>query len=196
MNKLLITVSNLSFSQLTAVGDNDGLLGLVGSVAGVGLNFVEDVHAGADLAEDDVGTVQMRGVREAQEELAAVGAWASVGHREDTATGVLVDEVLVSKVGSVDGFSASSVSGSEVAALSHEALDDSVEGASLVVEGLAASGLALLARAQSAEVLGRLGGVGHQVDNNTASGLTTDGDVIENLGVESSCHRLFLCFEK
>ena len=62
-------------------------------------------------------------------------------------------EVLVSEFVSVDGLTTSAVSGSKVAALAHEAGDDSVESAALVVKILARLSLALFASAESAEVL-------------------------------------------
>ena len=52
---------------------------------------------------------------------------------------------------------AAAVAAREVAALAHELRDDAVEGGALEVERLAALAHALLARAQSAEVLGRPG---------------------------------------
>ena len=74
---------------------------------------------------------------EAEEELGAVGAWASVGHRKNALSSVLVLEVLISELGAVDGFTASTVAASEVTALGHEAGNNSVEDRSLEVEGLA-----------------------------------------------------------
>ena len=58
-------------------------------------------------------------------------------------------EVLIRELGAVDALAASAVAAGEVAALDHEVLDHTVEGGALVAE-------ALLARSQSAEVLGRL----------------------------------------
>ena len=120
--------SKISYSlELSAVGDHDGLLGLIVSVDGVSLNSIEDGHAVNALAEDDVSTVEMRGVSEAEEELGSVGAWASVGHGEDTASSVLVDEVLVSKLATIDGRATGTVASSEIATLGHEPRNDSVE---------------------------------------------------------------------
>ena len=47
------------------------------------------------------------GLDGAEEELRAVGVGASVGHREDAGASVLVDEVLVGKLGAVDRLAAS-----------------------------------------------------------------------------------------
>ena len=89
------------------------------------------------LAEDAVLAVQPGGGIEAEEELRSVGVGASVGHREDTGSGVLFLEVLVSELCSVDGLATSPISSGEVTTLAHEPGDDSVESAALVVEGLA-----------------------------------------------------------
>ena len=133
---------------MSTVGDHDGFLGLVVSVDRVSFHGVEDVHAVGDLSEDDVSAVEVRGLIEAEEELGAVGAWAGVSHREDTTSSVLVNEVLISELFSVDGGAASAVMGSEIATLSHEAGNDSVEGAAL--EGEVGT---LLSSAEGAEVL-------------------------------------------
>ena len=90
---------------------------------------------------------------EAEEELRAIGSWTSVGHGKDSWAGVLVFEVLISKLGTIDRFSASSIAFCEVATLSHETWNDSVEDAALEVEGLARSTNSLFSSAKSSEVL-------------------------------------------
>ena len=97
---------------------------------------------------------------------------------------MLVDEVLVVEFHAVDGLAASAVSSGEVAALSHELSDDSVEAAALVVEGLAGLADALLTGAESSEVLRGDGGVGEELELDAASGLTTDRNVEEYFRVE------------
>ena len=123
----------------------------------------------------------MGGGAEAEEELGAVGVGASVSHGEDASAGVLVDEVLVSELVAVDGLATGAVSSGEVAALGHEASDDAMEGAALEVERLAGVALALLASAESAEVLGSLGGVVSESHLDAAGGRATDGNVVEYL---------------
>ena len=59
-------------------------------------------------------------------------------------------EVLISKLFAIDGFSASSVSSSEVTTLTHEVGNDTVEGGSFVAEPL-------LSSAQSTEILSGFG---------------------------------------
>ncbi len=68
--------------------------------------------------------------------------------------GVLQLEVLILEFGSVNGLSATSVTESEVTALSHEAGNDSVEFGALEVERLARVAYTFLASAQCSEVFG------------------------------------------
>ena len=127
---------------------------------------------------------------EAEEELRAVGSWASVGHGKDTTSSVLVDEVLVFEVGSVNRLAASAVVSSEIATLGHEASDDSVESASLEAE-------AFLTSAELLEVLRGLGSVSSKSDRNSASTLAANGNVKVDVCVNSLCHILLIlsfCF--
>ena len=59
----------------------------------------------------------MRSGDEAEEELRSVGVGTSVGHGEDTGTVVLVDEVLIGELSSVDGLTTGTVSDGEVITL-------------------------------------------------------------------------------
>ena len=113
--------------ELTTVGDDNSLQRLVLIVARVVLNGVKHIATACDLSEDTVFTVQMRSVAEAEEELGAVRVWACVGHRQDASARVLVFEVLISEVGSVNGLAASAVSASEVTTLGHETIDNAME---------------------------------------------------------------------
>ena len=125
----------------------------------------------------------MRGLDEAEEELAAVGVGAGVGHGENTTSGVTPREVLVFEAATVDGLTTAAITTSEIATLGHEARNDSVELASLEVQGLALLSHALLASAEAAEVLSGSGGVGGiESDFDSASSLATDGNVEENAG--------------
>jgi len=130
--------------------------------------------------------VQPGGLGSADEELAAVGSGSGVGHGHDSGSGVLEGEVLVLELVSVDGLAAGSVVVGEVAALAHEVGDDAVEGGVGVAE-------ALLAGAQSAEVLGGLGGhVGTQLNDDSADGRGSGGDVEVDAGKR---HLVFLWVE-
>ena len=61
--------------------------------------------------------VQPAGGGNAQEELAAVGVGARIGHAEDARTGVKQGEVLIFKAAAVNGVAAGAVVRSEVATL-------------------------------------------------------------------------------
>lgn len=120
----------------------------------------------------------------AYEELRSIGARASIGHGQNSRTCVLLDEILVLKFGSVDGFSSGAVSGGEIAALAHEAGDHTVEARALVVEGLPATTGPLLAGAEGAKVLGGFGGgIGKEFHDDAAGRRSANGHVEENLRV-------------
>mmetsp|Transcript_40671 Transcript_40671/g.126775 ORF Transcript_40671/g.126775 Transcript_40671/m.126775 type:complete len:232 (-) Transcript_40671:73-768(-) len=101
--------------------------------------------------------VQVGGLLDRDEELGVVCVPAAVRHAEQARLRVLDLEALVRKLLAVDGLAASAVAAGEVATLAHEGRDDPVEGAALVVQGLAQLAVALLARAQGPEVLDSLG---------------------------------------
>lgn len=66
-------------------------------------------------------------------------------------------KVLVLELLAVDALAAGAISFCEIAALNHEALDDTVKARALVVQRLASLAYTLLASAQRAEVLRCLG---------------------------------------
>ena len=113
--------------ELTTVGNDNSLKRLVLIVARVVLNGVKHIATACDLSEDAMLTVQMRSVDEAEEELGAVRVWACVGHRQDAPARVLVGEVLISEVGSINRLAASAVSAGEVTTLGHEISDNAME---------------------------------------------------------------------
>lgn len=134
-----------------------------------GLDSLDNLDTGGDIAEDNVLAIKPRGIGGADEELGAVGVTASVGHGEGTKPTVLEVEVLVLKLGAVDGLSARAVAAREVAALQHEPGDDAVDCGELEIgflERFVDTALlrtdtvgvakAFLTRAESAEVLGGL----------------------------------------
>ena len=74
---------------------------------------------------------------------------------------VLAVKGLVTEGGAVDALTTGAIAASEVATLAHEAGDDTVEHAALVVEGLTRFSLALFTSAKGAEVLCSFGaGIG------------------------------------
>jgi len=80
----------------------------------------------------------------------------------------------------IDGLAARAVAGREVTALAHKVRDDSVEGRTLEVQGLAGAARPLLARAERAEVFRGLGHhVGAQGHLDAAQGLAGAGGAVE-----------------
>jgi hypothetical protein len=145
------------------------------------LDGCDDVHALGDGAEDHVLAVQPGGFGGTQEELGAVGARASVSHREDTSAGVLEVEVFVGELFAVDGFATSAVLAGEVTTLAHKAGDDAVERRTSIAE-------TLLAGAQGSEVFcGFRDNVSAQGHFNAASGGTANGNIKVADRVGHSC---------
>jgi hypothetical protein len=96
---------------------------------------------------------------------------------------MLYGEGLVVELVAVDRLAAGAIASSKVTTLDHELLDDAVEDGALVVQRLSGLSNALLARAESAEVLGRLGNkVGVELHGDTADGLAAERDVKVDAG--------------
>ena len=91
--------------------------------------------------------IQPRSLGSAKEKLGSVGVGSSIGHAQDSRSGVLQLEVFVFELVAVDGLASSSVVVGEVTALAHEVRDHAVEGGSLVTHSLFTS-------AKSTEILG------------------------------------------
>merc|ERR1719345_265328 len=116
-------------SQLAGRGHLDGGGGGA-ALATDGLHLLDHVHALGHLAEDAVLAVEEVRLGRTDEELAAVGVGARVGHRQRAGRAVADVEVLVLELTAVDALAAHAVTRGDVAALAHEAGDDAVEGAS------------------------------------------------------------------
>lgn len=94
-------------------------------------------------------------------------------------------EVLVVKLTTVDGLSAHSGAVREVSSLDHELRDHAVELGALIVQRLSGRAVALLSRAQRAEVLHGLGhSLSEETDGHTASRLAVNLHVKEYLGCD------------
>ena len=92
-----------------------------------------------------------------------------------------MNEVLIRELSSVDGLTTGSVSSGEVSTLGHESRDNSVPDTSLEVEGLSGLTNSLLSSAESSEVFGGLGGVSGKFHGDSASFLSSNGDIEENV---------------
>ena len=122
-------------------------------------------------------TVEVRSRSEAEEELAAIGVGTAISHGQNATARVLVDEVLVWEVRTVDRFTTSSIHSSEVAALGHESCDDAMERAALEVQFLAQCSHAFLTCAECTEAFASIGSVSAQLYGEASSILTTNGNV-------------------
>lgn len=131
--------------QLSTVGDGELLVGLA-RIGAIGFHLADDIHAFDDFTEDDMFLVEPRGLVSGDEELRSVGVSSGVGHRHDSGSSVLQGEVLVGELLAIDGLAPGAVVVGEITTLTHEVGNHTVEGGALVAE-------ALLAGAQSAEVL-------------------------------------------
>merc|ERR1719350_1797751 len=102
-----------------------------------------------DLAENAVLAIQPSGFGSAKEELGAVCVRPSVGHRQDSGSGVLQLKVFVGEFVSVDGFPAGTVAASDISSLAHEVGNHAVEGAASI-------GQSLISTADRPEILSSL----------------------------------------
>lgn len=174
---------------MTRIGDHNRLRGLAGARSNL-LDVLHNIQSLDNLTEHDVLPVEPLSLGSADEELRSVGSGTGVCHGQDSWTGVLLDEVLVSELGTVDRFSSGAVPGGEVTSLTHEVRDHTVKGGSLEVERLATTTDSFLASAESTEILSGSGGdIGIKLEDDASSGLAADGHVEENLRV---CHGLGL----
>ena len=139
-------------SESPAVSDYHRLRG--SSRAGAhrfhGLHYVHTLHDGP---EHGVLPIEVGSGHGGDEELAAVGVRASVGHGQQKRAIVLELKVLVSELGTVDALAASAVAGGKISALAHELGDDAVELTALIVQRLARLAHSLLPGAEGKEVV-------------------------------------------
>jgi hypothetical protein len=123
----------LGYLELSALGNLDGLNGLVARTLGNVLDLVYNVVALKDFSENDVAAVQPAGDDGGDKELRSVrifslkedvmlekvkcqmfGCAYRVGHAEKTLAGVLELEVLIGKLGAIDGLATGTVAFCEV----------------------------------------------------------------------------------
>ena len=149
----------------SALRDDNGQLGLAVGADGNVFDLADGQHAIDDLrqvaggerrewsrAEQRVPARRDRGARylakyhmlvvqpvasvASDEKLAAIRVGTRIGHGEQARPGVLEIEILVIKLVAVDRDAACAIPFDEISALTHEALDDPMEGATLVANGL------------------------------------------------------------
>jgi len=161
-------------SKCTRLGDHHLGAGAARLAADL-LDGLHDIHAGGDPSENYVLAVQPSSLGGAKEELASVGVGASIGHGENTGSGVLQDEVFVGEFVAVDGLASGSVTSGEVTTLAHESRNNAMESRFLVAEPL-------FAGAESTEVLARLGAdVRVERHDDTARGASADLHIKEDV---------------
>ncbi len=159
--------------DLTTVSDHD-LTGSTTTVASEGFNLLDNIHTILDGTKNDVLSIKPGSLGGSDEELGSVGVGSSIGHGQETRTIVLQLEVLISKLGSIDGLATSSVSSGKVTTLAHELGDDTVEAASFVAE-------AGFTSAEGTEVLSGLGdNIGEELKGDAAKGFTIGGHIEED----------------
>ena len=118
------------------------------------LHTHQNIHALHDLTENNVLAVKVRGVLQGDEKLRPVRPGSSIGHGQQSRSGVADLKVLVREPASIDRLTAGPVATFKVPALTHEVRDDPMEDRAFVVQRLASGASnALLAGTEAAEVL-------------------------------------------
>lgn len=176
---------NVHLRELAAVHDSDLLLWLARGGANL-LDGLHDVLALGNLTENAMLAVEPVANDGGDKELGTVGVGTGVGHGKQVRPVVAEDEVLISEFLAIDRFTTSAVAAGEVTTLKHELGNDAVKGGTLVVQRLAGLAHALLAGAQTPEVLRSLGSlVGEELHHNPLGRAAANGDVKENTRI---CH--------
>jgi len=157
---------------LTTVLDGDRLGGRT-TLRSHAFHLLHHIHALDDRSKHDMLSVKPGGLCRTQKELRSVCILSSIGHRQNTRSGVFQCEVLISELLAVDRLATGTVALGEVAALTHEARNDAVKLASLEAE-------AFLTGTQRTEVLSGLRyNITSQLHNDTSGRLAADVDIEE-----------------
>ena len=106
----------LRLCQLAAVG-NDHRLGGLARLRADSLNLLHNIHAVCHTAKHHMLAIQPLSLHGTKEELRSIRVGSGVGHGQNSRSGVLEGEVLICKLGTIDGFAASAVAGREVSSL-------------------------------------------------------------------------------
>ena len=101
--------------------------------------------------------VQPAGIHSADEKLWSICVRSSICHWQDTWTGMPKRKFLISKLGTINWFSSTTIAMCNVSTLDHKAGNNAVKNTALIMQGLAQLTYSLLPRAKSAEVFNCLG---------------------------------------
>ncbi len=174
--------------ELTTVG-NDNSLGGSSAARAQSFHLLDDFVAIDHLTEHNVLTVQPWAWHSGDKELRAVGVLTRVGHGQHEWLRVIILEVLIGELGTVDGATTGTVLVGEVTTLAHKVGNDSVEGAASVAQITT-----LLTSAQSSLVLCSPWHIlGKEFKGDSAEAFVVSGDVEEDFCVGHGCQCLF-CF--
>lgn len=124
--------------HLAALYDCDGELGAA-LRGGHCLDHADYGHALDYPTKDDMLVIEPLARGAGDEELAAVGVRAAVGHGQQARGGVVLGKVLIIKLVAVDAGASGSITTDYISPLDHKILDDSVEGGPFVTHRVALS---------------------------------------------------------
>jgi len=91
-----------TYLKSSRIGNGNVQFGLVTGRGGVGLNGLNYLLSLDDFAEYDMLAIEMGGLDGGDEELGAIGVLSRVGHAQEVGLVVLLDEVLIGELLSVD----------------------------------------------------------------------------------------------
>jgi len=100
--------------KLAAIGDLDLSNRAITRGSLARLNSLDDFKSLEDLAEHNVLAIQPRGHNGSNEKLGPIGVGTGVSHRQKAGFIVLELEVLISKLGTIDGLTTSAIALSKV----------------------------------------------------------------------------------
>mmetsp|Transcript_91006 Transcript_91006/g.125476 ORF Transcript_91006/g.125476 Transcript_91006/m.125476 type:complete len:206 (-) Transcript_91006:17-634(-) len=106
-----------------------------------------------NFTKHDMLTIEPRSLGESNKELRTIGVATRVCHGQKEWLGVSYFEVFITKLGSINTFSASSIELSEITTLSHESRNNSMEDTLTVVKHLSANTSASFTSAKLSEIL-------------------------------------------
>ena len=122
-DQLISHYSIRKYLALTAVSD-DNLLGGLSRAGAKGFHLLKKIHAVDKFTKNNVLAIEPWAGDGGQEKLRAIGVWTSIGHREETGSGVLVLEAFILKLFTVDAFTTGTITAGEVTTLAHKLGND------------------------------------------------------------------------